>query len=536
MWLHTSVHAATAAPDRASAAPSVKRRVLVASILGSGIVFLDSTVVNVALPAIRTALHGSLADQQWVVEAYLLTLASLLLVGGSLGDLKGRRRIFSIGLSGFGLCSGLCALAPSSPALIAARAVQGIFGALLVPSSLALIMDNFEDPTQRGAAIGSWTAWTGIATVIGPLGGGWLVEAASWRWIFAVNLLPVVITLWLLRQIPESPRVGSHIDATGGLLAVLGLAGPTFALIEQPTHGWGDPIVAIPLAVGILLLAALLIWEHRAREPMLPLFLFRARNFAVGNLTTFSLYGGLSVATFFIVLFIQQVAGYTPLEAGLALLPITGIMFALSRRWGALAARIGPRLFMGCGPIVAGLGLLLEARVGASADYLTTVLPGLLVFALGLSATVAPLTSTVLGAVPPGHSGVASAINNAISRVAGLIAIAALGAAISASFGSRLTHDLADSHLQPAGRAAVTTALSRPLVTKVPSAPAAERPVIHAALVDASVGAFRFGMEVAAILAIVGGVISLIGIAPRPRPAPAASPVTPAEPADLMAP
>ncbi len=496
---------------------SRKRCALVASILGSGVVFLDGTVVNVALPAIRRGLHGDLADQQWIVEAYLLTLSSLLLVGGSLGDLKGRRRMFAAGLAGFGACSLLCALAPSSSFLVAARAVQGVAGALLVPSSLALIMDNYPDRTERGAAIGSWTAWTGIATVVGPLGGGWLIEATTWRLIFAINLLPVAATLWLLARIPESPRVGCRLDLTGGALAMLGLAGPVFGLIEAPGHGWGDPLVLVPFVGGLVLLVALVVWERHAPEPMLPPWLFAARNFAIGNLTTFALYGGLGVAMFFIVVFIQQVGGYTPFEAGLALLPMTLVMFALSRRFGALAGRVGPRLLMGFGPIVAGVGLLLESRVGASADYLTGVFPGVLVFALGMSATVAPLTATVLGAVAPGHAGIASGVNNAIARVASLIAIAALGAVVAASFQSHLSRELAGRHLGAAGRTAVARARAKPLVTSVADAPLADRARLHTALVRASVDAFGLGMEIAAILAIAGGVISLVGIAPIRR-------------------
>jgi EmrB/QacA subfamily drug resistance transporter len=487
----------------------VRRCVLVASILGSAIVFLDSTVVNVALPAIRRGLHGNLADQQWVVEAYALTLSSLLLVGGSLGDLFGRRRVFSLGLGGFGVCSLLCAIAPSTPTLVGARALQGVAGALLVPSSLALIMDNFTEGAARGAAIGTWTAWTGIATVIGPLGGGWLVQAASWRWVFAINVVPVAVCLLLLTRTPESRRAAGHVDYVGGLLAALGLAGPVFALIEQPKYGWGDARVAVPLAAGLLLLGALLAWERRQPEPMLPLGLFGSRNFAIGNITTFALYSGLGVATFYLVVYIQQVGGYTPLASGLALLPITLVMFTLSRRWGALAARIGPRLPMGLGPIVAGIGLLLESRIGAHPDYITQVFPGIVVFGLGLSATVAPLTATVLGAVHPGHSGVASGVNNAIARVAGLIAIAAIGAVIASSFDSRLQHATARRGF---AAAAVAEARQRPLVTEAGAAPRAQRAELHAALVSASTGAFRFGMEIAAALAAIGGLISLGGL------------------------
>lgn len=375
--------------------PAVKRTVLIASILGSGIVFADQTIVNVALPAIRSSLHGSLADQQWVVEAYLLTLSALLLLGGSLGDVRGRRRVFTAGLIGFGACSLACALAPTATFLVGARALQGMAGALLVPSTLALILDHFE-PAERGAAIGTWTAWTGAATVIGPLGGGVLVQAASWRWVFLINLIPVTVTVALLQRLPSDHPRGGRVDWVGGLLCVLGLAGPVFALIERGRYGSGDPRVFVPHIAGLVLLAGFLAWERRVPEPMMPLYLFAVRNFAVGNLTTLSVYGGLGVATFFLVLFVQQVGGYTPIDAGLSLLPITLIMFALSRRFGALADRFGPRPFMSVGPIVAGAGLLLFARAGAHPSYAGVILPGVLVFGLGLAATVAPLTATVL--------------------------------------------------------------------------------------------------------------------------------------------
>jgi EmrB/QacA subfamily drug resistance transporter len=488
-----------------------KRTVLIASILGSGIVFLDGTIVNVALPAIRATLHGGLADQQWVVEAYLLTLSALLLVGGSLGDLFGRRRVFAIGTTAFGTFSLVCAVAPSSGVLIAARAVQGIAGALLVPSTLALIMDTFENH-ERAAAIGTWTAWTGVATVIGPLGGGALIELASWRWVFAINVVPVVITLALLRTLPGDERSPGHVDILGAVLAALGLAGPVFALIEQPTYGWGSGRVLIPLLAGLALLGAFLVTEKRERAPMMPFALFRSRNFSVGNLTTFTLYAGLGVATFFLILFIQQVGGYTALEAGLSLLPITVLVFLLSKRFGALADRIGPHVFMAGGPFIAALGLLLLVRVGAGADYLTTVLPGIAVFGFGLAATVAPLTATVLGSVEQGHAGVASGINNMVARIAGLLAIAALGAVVAGSFHQRLDHDVAHTPLTAQARAAVARADSRPLVVNVRGVPARERPTVHAALVDASVHAFRLGMLIAAVLAALGGLVALIGI------------------------
>ncbi|MBV9943820.1 MAG: MFS transporter [Solirubrobacterales bacterium] len=479
----------------------VKRAVLIASILGSGIVFLDQTIVNVALPAIRSSLHGSLADQQWVVEAYLLTLAALLLLGGSLGDVLGRTRVFTAGLIGFGACSLACALAPSPAFLIVARALQGVAGALLVPSTLALIVDHFE-PDERGAAIGTWTAWTGVATVIGPVGGGVLVQAASWRWIFLINVLPVAVTVALLRRLPPDHRQAGGIDWVGGLLCVLGLGGLVFGLIEQARYGFGDLRVLVPLIGGLALLGGFLAWEQRVPEPMMPLHLFAVRNFTVGNLTTLSVYGGLAVATFFLVVFIQQVGGYTPLAAGLSFLPITLMMFALSRRFGALASRFGPRPFMSVGPVLAGAGLLLFARAGAKPSYPGVILPGVLVFGLGLAATVAPLTATVLGSVPARHSGLASGTNNAMARIAGLLAIAAVGAAVSAGFASRLQRDLAHTSFS---HGVVHAASRRPLVTNGP-------PAMHHALLDASIHAFRLGMVIAAALAALGGLIAAVGI------------------------
>lgn len=473
--------------------------------------FLDGTIVNVALPAIRADLHGGLAQQQWIVEGYLLTLSSLLLVGGSLGDLLGRRRVFSAGLVGFGVCSVACALAPTGGFLIGARVTQGMFGALLVPSTLALIIDVFPE-SERAAAIGSWTAWTGIATVIGPLGGGALVQLVSWRLIFAVNLLSVVITLWLLSRLGPDVREPGHVDIRGAVLCALGLGGPVFALIEQPTYGWSDPRVAVPLVAGIVLFIAFLAWERRSPEPMMPLGLFKRRNFAVGNLTTLTMYAGLGVATFFLVLFLQQVGGYSPIEAGLSLLPLTIIMFLQSRRFAALADRLGPHYFMGGGPLVAGAGLVLLLRTNASADYATQILPGVLVFALGLSATVAPLTATVLGAVEPGHSGVASGINNAVARVANLLAIAALGAVVAASFASRLDHDVAGEPLSPTARSVVSTDRTRALVTSTAGVPASEKQEVHAALVDASVHAFRIGLGIGGALVVLGGLVALVGI------------------------
>jgi MFS family permease len=415
------------------------------------------------------------------------------------------------------VCSLLCAVAPDSAVLIGARAAQGVGGALLVPSTLALIMDNFEDH-ERAAAIGSWTAWTGIVTVIGPLAGGVLVQAASWRWIFGVNVVPVAATLIMLRRLPADSRSPGHVDILGALLCAFGLGGPVFALIEQPSYGWGSPVVLLPLIAGVALLSAFVMWERRSPQPMMPLQLFRNRNFTVGNLTTFTLYAGLGVATFFVVLFIQQVGGYTPVQAGLALLPLTAMMFTLSRRFGALADGIGPHRFMAAGPMIAAAGLLLLVRTGAPADYLTQLLPGILVFGLGLAMTVAPLTATVLGSVEPGHAGLASGVNNAVARVATLVAIAAIGAVVAGSFTSRVDSQLQGKPLTPQAKAAVMKAKARPLVTNASAVPPAQRAVVHAALVNASVYAFRFGMTISAVLALLGGLVSLVGIKnPRRR-------------------
>jgi len=460
-----------------------QRLTLIAAILGSTVVFLDSTVVNVGLPAIADDLDAGLAGQQWVIEAYMLTLVSLLLVGGSLGDQFGRRRIFVLGLLGFGLTSVLCAIAPSAEFLVAARALQGVAGALLVPGSLALVAACFEG-AARGRAVGSWTAWTGIAVVVGPAGGGALVEALSWRAIFWINVPLIAFTVALvLREVVESrdPEAFHGVDAPGVLLSVLGLGGPVFALIEQPGRGWGDPLVLAPLLAGVACLALFVRREARARHPMLDLALFRIRNFWVANVTTFAAYAGLIAGLFFVTIFLQQVGGYSPLGAGLATTPVSVLLFLLSPRFGRLASSTGPRLPMTAGPIVAGAGLLLLLRVGPDAAYLPDVLPGVLVFSLGLSATVAPLTATVLDSVDERHVGIASGANNGIARVAGLLAIAVLGAVISASFD-----------------AAVGAGVSAgPLSAAAP---------------DASTDAFHLGIAIAGLLMIAGGIAAGLGI------------------------
>ncbi len=499
---------------------SRKRLALIAAIMGSFVAGLDATVVNVALPAIEDDLGGGLAGQQWVSNAYLLTLGSLILVGGSLGDLFGERRVFAIGVGGFGAVSLGCALSPSIEALVAFRALQGVFGALLTPSALAIIVAVFTGE-ERGAAIGSWTAWGGISTVVGPLVGGYLIDVASWRWIFAINVPFVAATLALIyAAIPrvEEGRAQARVDWIGAALCAVGLAGPVFALIQQPAQGWASPGVLIPGLGGIAIFSLFLAYEKRIAHPMLELSLFSRRNFAIGNVETFAMYAGLSILFFFLVLFLQQVAGYDALEAGLATLPTTAVMFTLSRRMGRLADRYGPRVFMGGGPLLAACGLLLMLRLDAGVNYFTDLLPALLVFALGLSMTVAPLTATVLADADERNAGVASGINNAIARVAGLMGIAALGAVVAAQFGGSIDDRLAGAQLSAEGRVAVEAAKKRNLAVIDPAglSPDEGRRLVEASE-SASVTAFRTGMGISATLVALGGIIGAVGIVNRRR-------------------
>ena len=492
-----------------------QRLTLIATILGSTVVFLDATIVNVALPSIGRELHAGLAGQQWVLEAYMLTMVSLLLVGGSLGDQFGRRRLFVIGLVAFGVTSIFCALAPTEGFLIGARALQGIAGALLVPGSLAIVAATFSGQ-ERGAAVGTWTAWTGIATVFGPAGGGALVGLISWRAIFWVNIPLIAATVLLtLRSVEESsdPEAFRGIDVPGILLSAAGLAGPVFALIEQPTHGWGDALVWLPLVAGVVCFGAFVAWEARAARPMLDLSLFRIRNFAVANATTLTVYAGLGAGFLFVGLYLQQVVGYSPFEAGLATLPVSLCLFLLSPRFGRVASGTGPRLPMTLGPIVAGVGMILFMRIGANASYPADVLPAVLIFGLGMSATVAPLTATVLDSVAERQVGIASGVNNGVSRVAGLLAIAVLGAVISAHFGTRLDSELGSRPLSPAATSAVGEAKEQPLgVPDVDEVGGAEAPRIVAASADASTSAFHLGALIAGLLMILGGIAAGVGI------------------------
>ena len=419
------------------------RWVVAAAVLGSGVAFLDGTVVNAALPAIARDLHANLGDLQWVLTGYLLTLGSLLVLGGSLGDRYGRRRIFQIGLVSFALTSLLCAIAPDTGFLIMARCVQGVAAALVVPNSLAIVSASFATE-DRGRAIGAWSGLGGIATAFGPFLGGYLIDSVSWRWVFVINLPIAAVAFWTARvHVPESrdEHAGARLDVAGSALLTVGLAGVVYALIEGPGNGWKPLSVGLGV-FGVFALVAFLIVEARKQNPMIPLSIFRSQQFSGANAVTFAVYAALGTVTFLLVVHLQTDLGYSALEAGASLLPITACMLLLSARAGALAQRIGPRIPMTVGPLVVAVGMVLLGRVEPGTTYWETVFPALIVLGLGLSLTVAPLTATVLGAVEDAHAGIASAINNAVARIAGLLAVAVLPAAAGLTAGQGL--DLVD--------------------------------------------------------------------------------------------
>lgn len=408
---------------------------LFVTILALGITILDSTVVNVALPEIERDLDMGLSGQQWVVDGYLLTLGALILTGGSAGDVFGQRRVFMAGLAGFGLASLACGLAQTEVQLIIARLVQGIGGALLVPGTLAILVSTFEGE-ERATAIGRWAGFGGVAAAVGPLAGGLLLELLSWPFVFLVNLPVIALALVLTAiAVPRrcDERVGERrLDAVGSVLASAGLGGVVLALIEGPAGGWARPLVIGSLVVGVAALGAFAAWERRTRDPMLPLALFRVPNFAAANLATLAVYAALTGNFFFLVIYLQSVVGYSPLAAGAALLPVTALMLALSPLAGRVAERSGPRLPMTVGPLVAAAGILLFVGLERGDSYMTAVFPGAVVFGLGLALTVAPLTSAVMASVEPASTGIASAVNNAVARTGGLLAVAALGLVVGA--------------------------------------------------------------------------------------------------------
>lgn len=406
------------------------RWVIAATVLGSGMAAIDSTVVGIALPTIGREFHVALSALQWVVIGYTLTLSALLLVGGSLGDQYGRRRIFVIGVAWFTISSALCALAPDATILVLTRILQGVGAAMLTPGSLAIIEASFDDD-GRGRAIGAWSGLGGVATAAGPLLGGYLISAASWRWIFLINFpLGVVVLVLSVRHVPESraPGAAASIDFAGALLAVAALAGVTYGLIQGSTRGWSDAAVLVALVVGASLGAAFVFTESRSPSPMLPLELFGVRQFTVTNVVTFVVYAALGGVLFLLPTQLQVVGRYSPLESGFALLPLTVIMLALSARSGRLAGKIGPRLQMSAGPVVVALGLALLARTSSDTSYASGVLPGVVVLGLGLAITVAPLTATALNSLSDEHAGLASAVNNDVARLGTLIAVAVLPA------------------------------------------------------------------------------------------------------------
>ena len=419
---------------------------LIATIVGSGVAVLDGAVVNLALPSIGEDLGAGFAALQWIADGYLLTLSALILLGGSLGDIFGQRRVYFTGLIGFGVASLLCGLAPNAESLIALRLVQGVFGALLVPSGLAIINTNFP-PEMRGVAIGRWTAFSAVVTAVGPFLGGYLVDVSSWRWIFLINV-PLVIATVICAKLGMAEHVGDRtrrLDYAGAGLAMVGLASLTYGLIQAPVTRWA-PTEVLAICLGAVLLAVFIWYEKRIADPMLKLSLFKSHNFLAANITTFAMYGALGGFFFGLGIYLQTAAGYSALAAGASLLPVTIMLFLISPRAGKWAAEHGPRGLMTAGPLIAAAGIAWLALLGTEAPYLTTVLPGILLFALGLSLLVAPLTATVMGAVAASDSGIASGINNAVARVAGLFVIALLGlfgAANSYHFGAWLCAALA---------------------------------------------------------------------------------------------
>ncbi|AGL14116.1 DHA2 family efflux MFS transporter permease subunit [Actinoplanes sp. N902-109] len=428
--------AVTSSPVRYGTATG--RWVLLATVLGSSLAFVDATVVNIALPAIGRDLGADAAGLQWTVNGYALSLASLILLGGSLGDRFGRRRIFAVGVAWFATASLLCGLAPSVELLVGARVLQGIGGALLTPGALAILEASFARE-DRSRAIGAWSGLGGIGGALGPFLGGWLVELADWRLIFLINVpLAAVVLAVTLRHVPESrnPAAARQLDLIGVITGAAGLGGLTYGFTAWPMDGPGNPVVLTALAVGVLGMAGFVLTERRSAHPMLPLGVFRSKAFSAANLVTFLVYAANGGVFFLVVLNLQVVSGFSPLTGGLALLPVTAIMLLLSARSGALGQRIGPRIPMTAGPLVCAAALLWMSRIGAGASYATDVLPPVILFGLGLSLLVAPLTATALGALDDAYAGVASGVNNAVARAAGLLAVAVLPLAAGIGSGS----------------------------------------------------------------------------------------------------
>jgi EmrB/QacA subfamily drug resistance transporter len=422
------------------------RWVLLATVLGSSLAFVDATVVNIAIPAIGRDLHADAAGLQWTVNGYALSLASLILLGGSLGDRFGRKRVFMVGVGWFAAASLLCGLAPTIELLIGARVLQGVGGALLTPGALAILEASFVRQ-DRAKAIGAWSGLGGIGGALGPFLGGWLVEVANWRFIFLINVpLALLVMVVTARHVPESrdPAAAQHLDIAGVLTGAIGLGGLTYGFTAWPAHGPGSPVVLASLAVGVAGMVAFVLFERHSRYPMLPLEIFKSKAFTAANLVTFLVYAANGGVFFLVVLNLQVVAGYSPLVSGIAMLPVTALMLLLSARAGALGQRIGPRIPMTVGPLICAAALVLLSMVGMHASYVTRVLPAAILFGLGLSTLVAPLTATALGSLDDAHAGIASGVNNAVARAAGLLSVAVLP--LAAGIGTGSLTNAADLH------------------------------------------------------------------------------------------
>jgi len=493
------------APPTTACGKMQRRWTLAATILGSSMVFIDGTVVNVALPALQTNLNATVTDVQWVIEAYTLFLAALLLLGGSLGDLFGRKKIYAIGVVLFALASVWCGLAPNIHQLIVARGAQGVGGALLVPGSLAIISATFAEK-ERGQAIGTWSGATAITAALGPVLGGWLIEHVSWRAVFFLNVpLAVIVFTLVLLFVPESrdEEDAGKLDLIGAGLATISLAAIVFALIESSRSGWGNTFVLGALAVGLLMLPVFIWVEARRPHPMLPLSLFKSRNFTGANLLTLFLYSALSGALFFLPLLLIQVKGFSATTAGAAILPFILIMFGLSRWSGGLVKKYGSRLPLSIGPIIAGAGFALFMRATASGSYWTTVFPAVVVLGLGMAVSVAPLTTTVMNSVRQNRAGIASGVNNAVSRTAGLLAIAVLGLVMFHAFNTCLDGRLNQMPLAPEARAALNEQRVKLAAAEIPAQiDAGTRVMIKQAINDCFGSGYQRVMLVGAALAL----------------------------------
>ena len=494
--------------------------ILLVTILGSSMAFIDTNVVNVAIPRIQLDLGASAISVQWVVESYALFLGALILLGGSLGDVFGRRRIFGLGVILFALSSAWCGFAADINQLIGARALQGIGGALLTPGSLSIIRASFSEE-QRGRSIGLWSAFSAITSALGPVIGGWLVQNASWRWVFFINIpLAIAVLSILFLHVPESyaEQGNMHVDVLGAVLATLGLGALVFGLLESNTVGLLHPLVLLCILVGVLLLIGFLFAERHSPAPMIPLQLFRSRTFTGTNLLTFLLYAALGGTLFFLPFNLIRVQGYSATAAGAALLPYTLLMFALSRLSGGLVVRFGPRLPLIVGPLIAGVGYILFAAPDIGGGYWTTFFPAVLVTGLGMSITVAPLTTTVMGAVSDRYAGAASGINNAVARIAGLFAIALLGICVLAVFNRTLDASLAALHVSPAVRHLLDAQRSKLVGAEMP---ASVGEVLHRklsmAIAESFVAGFRLAMLINAGLAFAGSLCAFLTVASSPR-------------------